>query len=301
MFGTLRVTRCVAATAIAVFGTAVAASAQGLNQGVAPTGTTILSVDINGGPITTANATTLTGFSPWGGPVSTGGDGTQLPSSQSSPVVNGTSITKTFSTTLGNVTATITASGSNSPAMNSRDRGNPSGPTNDGDLYRDFIGAVQPGSGSNGTGSNPFQITFSGLAASTTYQLTFFAFDSAIATDGATGPGGVMNFSPTLLGTNSGQIQWKTPTSAYSNATTFNATTDGTGALTTFEWATIGGLGLPGQTQIQNWTVLNGFQISTPPTGSAAPEPGSVALMALPFAGGLIARLRRRAKHAKTA
>src|SRR5580692_5808657 len=72
-----------------------------------------LSVDLNGGPIASANATTEGSngpsgsptispdpfgvtWSPWGGPASTNGDGTQLPSSQSSPNVFASSIAKAF-------------------------------------------------------------------------------------------------------------------------------------------------------------------------------------------------------------
>ncbi len=143
-----------------------------------------LSVDINGGQISAGGCTTLgTGgadpygvtWSPWGGPVSTSGDGVQLPNSTAG--ITGTSISKAF----GSVTATIsldTANGSaayGSPfTINSRDRSSPGGPVNAGDMFRDFVFA---GTGGAIQGGNYILLQFSGLTSGSNYMVAVYSFD----------------------------------------------------------------------------------------------------------------------------
>jgi len=189
----------------------------------------LVSTDLNGGPLsalTPSNGwnenTSSGGFSadnfgvvwtPWGGNLYSGGDGTALPSG-----TGVTSINKTFSVngppassyssvppgggTYGNiqpygggtplaspypaitppVTVTISASGTpsnyNSVFLNSRDRSGPTGAwgINDNDVFQDllFVGT----SGSNVQGTNYLQVAVSGLAASTQYQIALYSYDS---------------------------------------------------------------------------------------------------------------------------
>jgi hypothetical protein len=267
-----------------------------------------LSVDLNGGPITSASCTTE-GFngttvvadpsgntwSPWGGPTSTGGDGTQLPSSQSSPTVGGSSITKTFGTTTVTISAagTLTNYASGQP-INSRDRGNPTGAADLDDMYRDFIfGAV---SGSNVQGTNYLQVTVSGLTPDAGYSIALYSYDSASAHSSnwtATAPPSSAGYINSTSGAfvppaDEQTITWTTAASGSTDLAgpapaVFNVETDGTGTFSVWGY---GGSGLAGDNNATN-TYLNGFQIS-----AAVPEPASIGLLGL-GALGLISRRRK--------
>jgi len=214
--------------AVSAFGLGLGSSAlAGVVTGpFLPTGpltNAFLSVDMNGGPLTSASAptngwneSTSAGafsadnfgvvWSPWGGNAYAGGDGTQLPSSQSSPNVVASSISKTFSingppvsdnsyfspaftgqtTVSPPVTATLSEAGTasnygtvgGSESMNSRDRGSPSGANglNDNDMFRDLIFAGT--SGSNVQSTNYLQLSLTGLDPNTPYEIALYSYDS---------------------------------------------------------------------------------------------------------------------------
>ena len=164
----------------------------------------ILSVDLNGGVSTGAGQTTSptegwngsfstplfsadqygVTWSAWGGNPGAYGDGTQLPSSQSTPNINASSISKTFGSfnatlsidTVNNSTKYAQVNGTAS--MNSRDRGqigtySPAA-TIDGDMFRDLIFA---GSTSAVQGENFLHLQLGGFTAGLTYQIALYSFD----------------------------------------------------------------------------------------------------------------------------
>jgi hypothetical protein len=273
-----------------------------------------LSVDINGGIIASNNATTEGSngpsasptvspdqygvtWSPWGGPVSTNGDGIQLPDSQATPPVFGSSITKAF----GGITATISeagtaanyAQGGGGPTMNSRDRGTPSGAALDGDLFRDLLFAG--GNGSNVQSTNYLQVSLTGLAPSTTYQIALYSFDTTGAHSmnwTATAPSSNLqngdhlgyNPNPTNVFTapaDEQTITWTGGTATPAPAV-FSVTSDATGALSVYGW---GGNGVTGN-QSSDTSYINGFQISVP-------EPASMGMLAVASLG-LLGRRRNK-------
>jgi hypothetical protein len=301
--------------ALAICGGASAALASTGNFTGPLTNNVILSVDLNGGPIASANATTEGSngpsaspvispdpygvtWSPWGGPTDTSGDGTQLPSSQSSPTVVATSINKTF----GSVTATVSESGtgsqygtvSGSQSINSRDRGTPSGPAGDSDLFRDFV--FGGGSGSNIQGTNFLQLTLSGLTPSTSYVVAAYSYDSSgghttnwtsVAPTANSGDNGIIGYWD---GTNANanftapmgeqSITW---TSATPAPAIFTLTSSPSGVLSIYGF---GGDGITND-QSSDTTYLDGFQIAT-----NVPEPASLTLVGIASLS-LLARRRR--------
>jgi hypothetical protein len=269
-----------------------------------PVTNAFLSVDINGGNIASNNCTTEGSngpsgtpvlspdpfgvqWQPWGGPTNTNGDGTQLPSSQSSPNVNSTNITKTF----GSVTATLIAPGTSTnygtvngvASMNSRDRGSPTGAAGDSDLFRDLMFAGT--SGSNVQSTNYIELTLSGLTPNTGYEIATYSYDSTgthttnwtatAPTNGTVGwtPGGTFT-APA----DEQSIAW-TPGTTPAPAI-FSVTTDPSGSVSL--WA-YGGNGVTGN-QNSDTTYINGFQV-------AVPEPASIGLLAI---SGLVLFKRRR-------
>ncbi len=237
-------------------------------------------------------------WSPWGGPTSTYGDGTQLPSSQSSPNVNASSISKTFS----GVTATVSIDTTLNSAkygtvngvasMNSRDRGAPSGANNDNDMFRDLLFAG--GSGSQVQGENYLQLSLSGLTPGNSYLVATYSFDNsgshsmnwtatAPTTSGglngwwAAAPANNNTFNPP---TDEQTISW-TGGGATPAPAVFNLTADGSGDLTVWGWGGSGTVSQSGDT-----SYLNGFQIE------AVPEPSTIALGVI----GISSLLLRRRK-----
>jgi hypothetical protein len=321
--------------AAAVLGLGSSVAVQASTGNFLPTGpltNAFLSVDLNGGPLSSAAAptngwnenTTTGGFSAdnfsvlwtgWGGNQYSGGDNTQLPSSQSSPNVFASSISKTFSvggssyygvtnTVSPTVTATVSESGTASSyaqggggaTMNSRDRGSPSGANglNDNDMFRDLLFAG--GSGSNVQSSNYLQLSLSGLAPNTAYTVATYSYDSsgghttnwtATAPTVSNGISGYWAASP--VGNNtftvpSGGEQSITWTAGTTPAPAiFTLTSDGTGTINLYGW---GGDGISGDASADT-TYLDGFQIAV-----AVPEPASLGLLAV---GGLAMLRRRRA------
>jgi hypothetical protein len=271
----------------------------------------ILSVDINGGPIASANATTEGSngpsasptlsadpfgvtWSPWGGPTSTNGDGTQLPSSQSSPNVAATSISKAF----GGITATVSEIGlassygtvNGSESLNSRDRGSPSGAAGDSDLFRDFVFAGS--SGSNVQSTNLIQLTITGLTPSSAYKVATYSYDSSgghttnwTATAPTTNSGGTVGYDPdpadTFVAPSDEQsITWVAGTTPAEAVFTLTSSASGSVSL----WA-FGGTGVTGNNNADT-TYLDGFQIAS------VPEPASLGLIGLSSLG-LLSRRRK--------
>jgi hypothetical protein len=292
-----------------------------------PLTTAFLSVDLNGGPIASAAAPTEgwngsfsspafsadqygVTWSPWGGPVNTYGDGTQLPSSQSSPNINASSLSKTF----GSITATLSIDTTlNSSkygtvngvaSMNSRDRGGQTGVTylppasSDGDVFRDFVFAG--GSGSQVQGENFLKLTLSGLTPGGSYEIAMYSFDGSGGHSGnwtATAPTASNNLLGWWAGSPPGNNTFTAPadeqtitwtgggTNNFQAPAIFTLTADGTGSLSVWGW---GGDGISGD-QSGDTTYLNGFQIAQ------IPEPSCLALLSLgALLVGRLANSRRR-------
>lgn len=288
-----------------------------------------LSVDLNGGPLASATAptngwnenTTTGGFSAdnfgvlwtgWGGNTYSGGDGTQLPSSQSSPNVFASTITTTFTTggsaTYGvtntvtpPVTATVSESGSaaryatggGGPTMNSRDRGSPSGANglNDNDMFRDLLFAGT--SGSNVQGTNYLQLMLGGLTPGVSYNVAMYSYDSS--------GGHTTNWTSAAPTTALGLLGYWDGTGANNTFTApadeqsitwtagttpaqavFTLTADANGDLSLYGF---GGNGTTGS-QNADTTYIDGFQIAV------APEPASMGLLVTGLIG-IVARRRR--------
>ena len=165
-------------------------------------------------------------------------------------------------TTAGNITVSFTGQQAH------HDRGASGGVNND--LYRDFIFE-------NNTGNSPditLTLTGPGVAASTDYILTFYAYDSG-DNSRRTGIAGISGTTGTTLGPVI-NLATGVPDTLDEYAVTGTFTSDGAGTLT------FGIDGLPGGGER---TVLNGFQLE------AVPEPSTTALLGL---GGLALILRRR-------
>jgi hypothetical protein len=237
-----------------------------------------LSVDINGGQISAGGCTTEgTGsadpygvtWSPWGGPVSTSGDGTQLPNNSAS--VTGTSISKTF----GSVTATISLDSVNQAAyanpftINSRDRSALNGAANDGDMFRDFVFAA---TGGGIQGENYIALQLSGLTSGAAYTVAVYSFDQQSSL--------IMNWTataPTLYSGNGRDgwwgstpngsfaapadeqtINWSSGTTTMRAPAVFTVNADNAGVIKLYGF---GGDGISNHNSSTS-SYLNGFQIA---------------------------------------
>jgi hypothetical protein len=275
----------------------------------------VLSVDINGGIIASNNTTTEGSngpsgsptlspdpfgvlWSPWGGPLNTNGDGTQLPNSNGGGV-QADSINKTF----GGISATLSAGGTlsnyaanGSGHLNGRDRGSPSGATNDNDVFRDFEFAG--GSGSNVQGTNYLQLSLSGLIPGSAYKVATYSFDGTgthttnwTATSPTISNGLSGWWAATPLGNNTftapsdmQQISWTGGTTTQAPAV-FTLTADGSGTITLY------GFGGTGSGQNSDTTYLDGFQIAVPEVSAFAMGVALVGMVGLTY----IARRKHKA------
>ena len=246
-----------------------------------------LAVDMNGGSPagpnlgwdgTTNQPVNGVTWQPWGGATTLGGDGTTLP-------FTGTAsqgISKTFTTgiaTSGAVTVSLTngANGANGSTFNSRDRGSPTGTTNNNDMYRDFLFLTRDTG--TGIGGSPIVISLSGLNKNTTYRFTGYAndtFNLGQYVFGEVNPrtydyqpaseqdenNGLFANPPapvdgSLIGPRVTSGSGLLPvTSADEFGSSFQITTDNTGTATIYEWSNIG------FTANQGAAVFNGFKIA---------------------------------------
>jgi len=322
-----------AAAVVGLFGSSAVFASTG-NFTSPLTSNVVLSVDINGGIIASNNSTTEGSngpsgspvlsadpygvtWSPWGGPTSTNGDGTQLPNSSASPTNAASSISKTF----GAIGATLSEAGTASDypmvsgieSMNGRDRGSPSGAAGDSDMFRDFEFA---GTNSNVQSTNYLQLSLTGLTPSTSYQIALYSYDSTgshTTNWTATAP-----FANTTNDTHFGwnpdsaadlpagytfvaagdfvapldeqSITWTAGTTPAPAVLT--VTTDGSGNATVYGW---GGNGISTNSSGSNGgqnadtTYLDGFQIAVAPV----PEPTTLSLIGLSCLG----LLRRKSRQ----
>jgi hypothetical protein len=322
--GIMRKSKSILAGAAIAAGLAMSASVFGSTGNfTSPLTNAFLSVDMNGGgpfssvtaPTNGWNENTGSGaftadpfgvlWSPWGGTLYSGGDGTQLPSSQSSPNVNAASINKTFTVngpgpsyaaldvpippvgvtlsidTTNNSGRYATVNGA--PSFNSRDRGTPSGPNgaNDNDMFRDLLFAGT--SGSNVQGTNYMQVQITLLTPGAQYEIALYSYDSsgshttnwtatAPTNNGNTGSGGDGWWDGTADNTftapsDEQSVTWTAGTAPAPAIFTETASPSGTITLYGF-----GGTGVTGN-QSADTTYLNGFQIA------AVPEPASIGLL----------------------
>lgn len=139
------------------------------------------------------------------------------------------------------------------------------------DFFRDFIYA------NDGHGRR-FALDIDGLAADTTYNVTFWAFDNAASWQGSYGNQHTVTVTQNGAPAVTGQIQYTAgtvlPESLSDNLVTLSATTDAAGSLV-FE---VSGTDI---------AILNGFSVDV------VPEPASMALFAA--GAGMIFRRRRSA------
>jgi hypothetical protein len=294
--------RVVCAFAVMLVLAASSASASTGNFTSPLTTNVILSVDVNGGVITSQNSTTEGSngpsgsptlsadpfgvtWSPWGGPTNTNGDGTQLPNSNGGGVQADT-ITKAF----GGITASISAAGTLSNYstngtghLNGRDRGAPTGAANDNDLFRDLVFAGA--SGANVQSTNFLKLSFSGLQANGVYKVAAYSFDTTGAHSmnwTATPPTSNLqngdhlgyNPNPTNIFAAPSDEQTITWTGGGANPApaVFLVTADGTGNLALWGW---GGNGVSGN-QSADTSYIDGFQLAVIPEASAFAMGGAV-------------------------
>jgi autotransporter-associated beta strand protein len=231
-----------------------------------------------------------------------GGDGAFLPFNPVSPVLG---ITKTFTTgiaTSGAVTVSLGngANGANNASINSRDRGSPTGATNNNDLYRDLV-FLSRDTGTQ-VGGTPLIISLSGLNKNTTYRFTAYAndtfnlgqyvfgevnsrpYDYAPAAEQDENNGLFANpptpLDGSLIGPRITSGSGLLPvSSAEGFASSFQITTDNDGAATIYEWSNIGFTGNQGA------AVFNGFKIDN--VAASNWTAGSSTTWGAGFSGGI--------------
>lgn len=227
-------------------------------------------------------------------------------------------ISKTFATSQGNVTATLTGIGASNGARN---RGANAGGLDE--LYQDFVFS-QRDFGNDQLGRNYIKLELSGLSANQNYELTWFAREAAFNGADQTGQSDTASFqafsdldrlgvdgprawldanvgagaSYPPLYDNGGIYGNPIPTVArspvsgpdslsvgnpYYHAATFITKADGNGVVTAYGWAD----GNSFAPNVQGATLINGFQL-----GVGVPEPASWALFGIGLLG--ITSVRRR-------
>jgi len=282
---------------------AILLMALGATQALAaPSFTPFLAVDINGynagggqvmGP-------TATGYEGW-----EAAEGLLLPPSIDWSGGGAAGLTRVFSTSEGNITATMSGVG---VSLGARNRGANGGAL--GELTQDFVFA-QRDFGLGGLGRNYIELTLSGLSPGQQYEVTAFAREPAFSnsdsfqawTDRAAlggldgpsawldanigagasylaAPGGVNNPIPTLV-----RAQESGPDSSdpYAYSASILSFADAGGVVTIYGWAD----GNDFDPDTQGASLLNGFQIA-----AVIPEPGTLTLVGAGLIGILIWRRR---------
>jgi hypothetical protein len=143
---------------------------------------------------------------------------------------------------------------------------NPTGNAANMPLLNDYLGSVNPSSGSLPT------MTISGLAANSPHTLYVYG------SNGGAGAGGTwsVNGSPTQVTTGSGSAPFASFTQGNDYTVFINVNSDAQGRLV-----------LSGSSTDDPFVILNGFQLSP------VPEPGSLSLLCAAGAVLLVARRRR--------
>jgi hypothetical protein len=266
----------------------------------APTFTPFLSVDVNGYNAGGGQALgpTEPGYQEW-----EMAEGLFLDPSIDWGNSGAAGLTKVFPTSEGNITANLKGIVPNS-FRGARNRGDNSDAQ--GDMTQDFVFSQR---GVEGFGQHYHKLTLSGLIAGQIYEFTGYARDhfnggadswqawSDRGFMGTDGPGAWMDanvgagalYQPAPGGVNNPiPTKWRSPTSGpasvdpYGYAATYRAVADGSGVLELYTWADPNSF-----SGTMTATLLNGFQLAV------APEPTSLAMLAMGLIGLLFVRRRR--------